>query len=305
MTVSHRITFKSALLAATMLASPFIMLAPLPALAQISVGLSVQLAPPLLPIYAQPPLPEPGYIWTPGYWHWSQNVGYYWVPGTWVLPPTVGMLWTPPYWAWADGVYFFHAGYWSSQVGYYGGVNYGHGYGGSGYQGGRWNGGNFEYNRTVNNFGSVRVDHVYGQKVTASSNSRVSFAGGARGLKAAPDDRERAAEHDQHAPVTEQQTKHIGAAASSPALAASHNRGRPAIAATSRPGQFTGPGVVRAQPAAVARPAARPAPHPAVAHGPERPTVAAPARAETPAAHAPAAERGKQDRPEREGKPEH
>src|SRR5271156_3581473 len=102
MTVSRRITFKSVLLAATMIASPLVMLAPLPAAAQLAIGISVQLAPPALPIYAQPPLPEVGYIWTPGYWHWSQNVGYYWVPGTWVEPPTAGMLWTPPYWAWAD-----------------------------------------------------------------------------------------------------------------------------------------------------------------------------------------------------------
>ena len=24
--------------------------------------------PPELPVYEQPPIPEPGYMWTPGYW---------------------------------------------------------------------------------------------------------------------------------------------------------------------------------------------------------------------------------------------
>ena len=38
---------------------------------QIGVGISVSLAPPPLPIYEQPPIPGPGYIWTPGYWAWG------------------------------------------------------------------------------------------------------------------------------------------------------------------------------------------------------------------------------------------
>jgi hypothetical protein len=48
-----------------------------------------------LPVYDQPPIPEPGYIWTPGYWAWDDDSGYYWVPGTWVLPPEPALLWTP------------------------------------------------------------------------------------------------------------------------------------------------------------------------------------------------------------------
>ena len=39
-----------------------------PARAQIAVGISVDVAPPPLPVYDQPPIPEPGYMWTPGYW---------------------------------------------------------------------------------------------------------------------------------------------------------------------------------------------------------------------------------------------
>src|ERR1700760_2568155 len=69
------------------------------------VSISIGVRPPPLPVYAQPPIPESGYIWTPGYWAWSDD-GYYWVPGTWVQPPQEGMLWTPGYWAYdEDGNY--------------------------------------------------------------------------------------------------------------------------------------------------------------------------------------------------------
>ena len=57
----------------------------------------------------QPPCPEDGYLWTPGYWAFTAG-GYYWVPGTWVAPPRVGVLWTPGYWGFVGGVYLFHAG---------------------------------------------------------------------------------------------------------------------------------------------------------------------------------------------------
>jgi hypothetical protein len=301
MTVSNRLTFKTLLLAATILASPLLLATPNPAVAQSEIALTVQSAPPMLPVYAQPPMPEEGYIWTPGYWHWSQSAAYYWVPGTWILPPTAGMLWTPPYWAWADGAYLFHAGYWGPNVGYYGGVNYGYGYGGSGYQGGRWDGGNFIYNRSANNFGHVHVAHVYQQTVTPSNGTRVSYAGGAHGLKAEPTAAEHSVEHDTHVPVTAQQTQHIEAAAKTPVLAASHNHGTPAIAATSHPAQFKGPGVVHAQPAraaqhaaptaaapraaaprAAAHPTAAAPPHPAVAHvAAAAPPAAAPRAAAT------------------------
>jgi len=47
------------------------------------VGISIRIAPPPLPVYEQPICPGDGYIWTPGYWGWSDD--YYWVPGTWVF----------------------------------------------------------------------------------------------------------------------------------------------------------------------------------------------------------------------------
>ncbi len=57
---------------------------------QVSVGISVAVAPPALPVYTQPAGPGPGYMWTPGYWAWNDDAGYYWVPGTWVGAPTSG-----------------------------------------------------------------------------------------------------------------------------------------------------------------------------------------------------------------------
>src|SRR5665213_357910 len=146
--------FAAALCAALMLPSA-------PSRAQISLGVSVNIAPPALPVYEQPPLPAVGYLWAPGYWAWGDG-NYYWVPGTWVEPPQPGLLWTPGYWGWSGDNYFWHEGYWGPQVGFYGGVNYGFGYGGVGYAGGYWSRGAFYYNRAVNRIpGNVHITHIY------------------------------------------------------------------------------------------------------------------------------------------------
>jgi hypothetical protein len=56
--------------------------------AHAQVGFSVNIEPPPLPVYDQPIIPGPGYLWAPGYWSWNPDIDdYYWVPGTWVLPP--------------------------------------------------------------------------------------------------------------------------------------------------------------------------------------------------------------------------
>jgi hypothetical protein len=157
-----------------------------PARAQIAVGISVDIAPPPLPVYDQPPIPADGYIWTPGYWAWDDDTGYYWVPGTWVMPPQPELLWTPGYWAWNDGVYAYNEGYWGPEVGFYGGVPYGFGYGGVGYEGGYWRGGAFFYNRSVNNFSNVRINNVYNKTVIVNNTTNVSYNGGAGGTTAQP-----------------------------------------------------------------------------------------------------------------------
>ena len=207
---------------------------------------SITIAPPELPVYEQPPIPAPGYIWTPGYWAYGP-VGYYWVPGTWVLPPTVGLLWTPGYWGWRDGLYVWNAGYWGPHVGFYGGVNYGFGYGGHGYEGGRWNNGVFAYNQTVTNFGGVQVTNVYRETVVASTNVRVSFNGGSGGTQAQPTPQEQTVAHEPHVAPTTEQAQHQQIASTNKALLASENHGQPAIAATAKPGEFSGKGIVAAR----------------------------------------------------------
>jgi hypothetical protein len=213
--------------------------------AELAVGVSVQIAPPLLPVYVQPPIPQPGYIWTPGYWAYGPY-GYYWVPGTWVLPPTVGVLWTPGYWGWSGGFYAWHGGYWGPHVGFYGGVNYGYGYVGTGYAGGRWENGAFRYNTAVNNVRNVSITNSYTSVVNAPP-TRVSYNGGAGGLNRQPSRQEQAAADESHLPASPMQQQHEHAASADRSLLASANHGHPPIAATSRPGEFKGPGVVAAR----------------------------------------------------------
>ena len=218
--------------------------APSVAPAQIAVGLSITLAPPPLPVYVQPPLPAPGYIWTPGYWAYGP-AGYYWVPGTWVLPPAVGLLWTPGYWGWVNGIYSWHAGYWGPHVGFYGGINYGFGYTGVGFFGGHWDHGVFVYNNAVTH---VTINNVatFNRPVAVAAVSRVSFNGGNGGIHAQPTAAQIAAARERHFGATPLQAQHEHAAAGNHALLATVNHNRPPIAATARPGEFNGPGVVHA-----------------------------------------------------------
>jgi hypothetical protein len=103
--------------------------------AAVSFVMSVNVAPPALPVYSQPICPGPGFLWTPGYWAYGPR-GYFWTAGAWVRPPAPGMLWTPAYWGSEGGHYRFHAGYWGPHVGYYGGVRYCYGYPGNAFDGG-------------------------------------------------------------------------------------------------------------------------------------------------------------------------
>ncbi|QAU23798.1 hypothetical protein EO087_07205 [Dyella sp. M7H15-1] len=229
----------------------------------IGIGISINVAPPPLPIYEQPPMPAVGYIWTPGYWAWADD-GYYWVPGTWVLAPFVGALWTPGYWGWSDGVYVFHEGYWGTRVGFYGGINYGYGYTGEGYAGGHWGPGGFYYNQSVNQFGGVHVTNVYHQTVVNHVTiNHISYNGGNGGVAAQPTPEQATYARERHTPPVAAQQQHVAMAAQNQALRASVNHGNPTIAATSRPGSFTGPGVVHSRGPGGPMPAAAEQPHPA------------------------------------------
>jgi hypothetical protein len=163
--------------------------------ASVVAGMSASTAPPALPTADQPPCPEEGDLWTPGYWAWD-GAAYYWVSGVWVSPPRVGVFWTPGYWAYTGAVFVFHRGYWGPHVGYYGGINYGFGYGGSGYVGGRWVGNAFAYNRAVNNVNGDVFRHVYDEPVVHNGGfSRVSYNGGPGGTSSVPTAQELLAAH--------------------------------------------------------------------------------------------------------------
>jgi hypothetical protein len=208
------------------------------------VGVTVGFAPPPLPVYLQPLCPAPGYIWTPGYWAYSNDDGdYYWVPGTWVLAPSFGLLWTPGYWGLIDAEYVWHEGYWGPHVGFYGGINYGFGYFGSGFVGGYWRDHDFYYNRAVANVSHVNITNVYNHTVINNFHaSRASF-NGRNGVEAGPSRGDLIAARERHRDLTAPQRALAASARTLPSSPASANHGRPPIAATPRPGMFNGHGV--------------------------------------------------------------
>jgi hypothetical protein len=217
--------------------------------AQVSIGISVNFAPPELPVYEQPLCPGEGYLWTPGYWAWDPDFGdYYWVPGTWVLAPQPGYLWTPPYWGWSGAAFVFHEGYWGPRVGFYGGINYGYGYTGRGYYGGRWERDRFYYNRNVNNINVTQIHNVYSRTVVNNVDvTRVSYNGGTGGIRESANRQEQEAARERHVGAVAVQQQHVQEARTDRALRASDNHGKPPIAATDRPGQFRGGNVVPAK----------------------------------------------------------
>jgi hypothetical protein len=218
-----------------------LLLSVVPATSFAGVFISVGIAPPVLPVYEQPICPEPGLMWTPGYWAYGAD-GYYWVPGAWVPSPYVGALWTPGYWGWGGGRYIFHDGYWGPHVGYYGGVNYGFGYGGIGFAGGIWRGGFFSYNTAVMHIGvgggwggHFYEDRAVVERGYVARDSHVAFSGGPGGIHHDPSPEERVAEHDQHRGPSDVQQHHAEAARMDKTSYARNNGGHPANAAVAHP----------------------------------------------------------------------
>ncbi len=210
----------------------------MPVVSFAGVFISVGIAPPPLPVYTQPVCPGAGYIWTPGYWAYG-DAGYYWVPGVWVMAPRPGLLWTPGYWGWGGSAFVFHEGYWGPHIGFYGGVNYGFGYGGVGFEGGYWRGNVFTYNRAVSNV-DVHITNVYTHNVVVNNVTvnRVSYNGGHGGLMVRESPQEQAAFREQHVGATELQVNHVHAAAMDRSQLASVNGGRPQMAAARTPNEY-------------------------------------------------------------------
>jgi hypothetical protein len=206
-----------------------------PASAFAGVFVSITVAPPVLPVYAQPICPTPGYLWTPGYWAYGP-AGYYWVPGVWVAPPAPGLLWTPGYWGFGGGIYAWHAGFWGPHVGFYGGVNYGYGYPGVGFIGGRWQGGAFFYNSAVLHVNTTVIHNTYIDRTVIHNTviNRTSF-NGPGGLQARATPQEQAAMRAQHYQATQAQMSHERMAGNDHANLASVNGGHPGNPAMSHP----------------------------------------------------------------------
>src|SRR4029077_13436574 len=134
------------------------------------------------------------------------------------------------------------------------------------------------YNRAVVNIGSeVHVTNVYNKTVINNTTiTRVSYNGGARGVAARPTPAEMAVANERHISRTTAQETHIHAAATNKELRASVNHGAPSVAATPKPGVFSGKGVVTAHNApAHAAPAehAAPAAHTETHAPPHAPTA--------------------------------
>jgi hypothetical protein len=245
-----------------------LLLSVVPAASFAGVFVNISVAPPVLPVYAQPVCPGDGYLWNPGYWAYGP-AGYYWVPGVWVMPPQPGLLWTPGYWGFVGGFYGWHAGYWGPHVGFYGGVNYGFGYPGSGFIGGRWNGGRFFYNTAVMRVNPGFVHNTYVDRTVIRNNTFVNRASfnGPGGINARPTRQEQSYARDQHFQATSAQTSHERSASLNRSNFASVNRGSPATPAMSRPAYNARPAYNNggARPAYNARPAnnagARPQPN--------------------------------------------
>ncbi len=210
-----------------------------PASSFAGVFISVAVAPPVLPVYEQPPCPQPGWMWTPGYWAYGPD-GYYWVPGSWVPAPYEGALWTPPYWGWFGGSYVFHPGYWGRHVGYYGGVNYGFGYMGVGFVGGMWHGHDFVYNTAVVHVNRTVIHNTYIDRTIVERNTivndrHVAYSGGPGGIRHEANNDERMWTNEHHDAPTRMQEQHFQAARSDRALYVKNNGGHPQNYAVERP----------------------------------------------------------------------
>jgi hypothetical protein len=141
--------------------------------------------------------------------------------------PKLAFLWTPGYWDYSGGVYVWHAGYWGPHVGFYGGINYGFGYGGTGYYGGRWEGRTFYYNTAVTNVNRAIVRNTYVDRTNhVMTNSRVSFHGPG-GVTARPTAQQRVAMRERHIQATAAQMAHQQQAAKNRNHLASVNRSHP------------------------------------------------------------------------------
>ena len=102
----------------------------------------------------------------------------------------------------------------------------------------------YNVNRTV-----INVTNI------TNNNTTASFNGGPGGTSVRPTAREQAVANEKHIAPTKEQVTHAQAASKNPALSASANHGKPAIAATTKSGNFEH-GIVAAKQAGARNPVA-------------------------------------------------
>jgi hypothetical protein len=105
--------------------------------------------------------------------------------------------------------------------------------------------------------------------------NNVSYNGGVGGVSARPTPAEEAAHRERHFPPSRVQTQHLQTASTNRQLYESVNHGKPPIAATAKPAEFRGHGVVAAKAAARAHmpPTARTAARPGASNTASRPVA--------------------------------
>lgn len=99
-----------------------------PAFGQISVYIGTP--PPPIRYEVAPPMPEPGFVWTRGYWAPVRG-RYVWYPGRWSRPPYRGAAWREPRWEHEGRGWHYHDGGWRAHGGHddHGHHGHGHAYG--------------------------------------------------------------------------------------------------------------------------------------------------------------------------------
>jgi len=173
-----------------------LLLSVIPASSYAGVFISVAFAPPVLPVYEQPPCPEPGWMWSPGYW--AYHVGYY------------------------GGVNY---GFGYMGIGFVGGMWRGHDF--------VYNTAimRVDQGRIHNTY----IDRNIVERNTIVNDRHVSFSGGRDGIHHDPMPEERLAERDQHVAVSSYQAQHESAARSDRNSYFKNNNGRPSSLAVARP----------------------------------------------------------------------
>lgn len=83
-----------------------------PAFGQISIMIGTP--PPPVRYEVPPPMPQPDYVWVPGYWAPVQGQ-YVWYPGRWNRPPYYGAAWRNPHWNREDRGGRYYDGDWGER----------------------------------------------------------------------------------------------------------------------------------------------------------------------------------------------